>query len=177
MIRPFGPEESLSIFSSLEDSSDCWIPHHQSESWQPHEDCLVVGDEGDGTVSGFVLRPLGGPGLPYFQSVFYPWVWERSRISPSPPPFPPWLVLFPLHTLRCHVPSILLCSHNVGVDSGPCFPLITTSSTFCTIWCPPFFLVSLSSETQDGPKDSADVLPFPQRGQCQKSSASTAVQH
>ena len=26
-----------------------------------------MGDEGDGTVSGFVLRPLGGLGLPYFQ--------------------------------------------------------------------------------------------------------------
>ncbi len=26
--------------------------------------CLIVGDEGNGTVSGFVLRPLGGPGLP-----------------------------------------------------------------------------------------------------------------
>jgi len=39
-------------------------PHHQSDSWQPHGVCLVVGDEGKGTVSGFVLRPLGGPGLP-----------------------------------------------------------------------------------------------------------------
>ena len=29
-----------------------------------------MGDEGDGTVSGFVLRPLGGPGLPYFQSSY-----------------------------------------------------------------------------------------------------------
>jgi hypothetical protein len=31
----------------------------------PHGVCLIVGDEGDGTVSGFVLRPLGGPGSPY----------------------------------------------------------------------------------------------------------------
>jgi len=29
-----------------------------------------VGDEGDGTVSCFVLRPLGGPGSPYFQSSY-----------------------------------------------------------------------------------------------------------
>ena len=29
-----------------------------------------MGDEGDGTVSGFVLRPLGGPGLPEFQSSY-----------------------------------------------------------------------------------------------------------
>ncbi len=69
-----------------------------------------MGDEGDGTVSGFVLRPLGGPGLPYFQSS-YPQVWERSRIPPSPPPFPPWLILFPLSTPRHHVPSIIIpCS-------------------------------------------------------------------
>ena len=29
-----------------------------------------MGDKGDGTVSGFVLRPLGGPGSPYFQSSY-----------------------------------------------------------------------------------------------------------
>jgi len=29
-----------------------------------------MGDEGDGTVSCFVLRPLGGLGLPYFQSSY-----------------------------------------------------------------------------------------------------------
>ena len=132
MIRPFGPEESLSIFSSLEDSSDCWIPHHQSDSWQSHGVCLVVGDESDGTVSGFVLCQLGGPGLPYFWSVFIPECGSGLCFTlPSSLP-----------TLACSLPppytqvsrSVhLLCSHNVGVDSGPCFPLITTSSTFCTV--------------------------------------------
>ena len=37
---------------------------------QPHGVCLIVGDEGDGTVSCFVLRPLGRPGSPYFQSSY-----------------------------------------------------------------------------------------------------------
>ena len=60
---PFGHVAFLSIFLCLENSLDCWIHHHQSDSWQPHGVCLIVGDEGDGTVSGFVLRPLGGPGL------------------------------------------------------------------------------------------------------------------
>jgi hypothetical protein len=45
-------------------------PHHQSDSLHPYKVCLIVGDEGDGTVSGFVLRPLGGPGSPYFQSSY-----------------------------------------------------------------------------------------------------------
>jgi hypothetical protein len=69
-ILPFGHVASLSIFPCLENSLGCWIPHHQSDSWQPLGVCLVVGDEGDGTVSGFVLRPLGRPGLPYFQSSY-----------------------------------------------------------------------------------------------------------
>ena len=30
---------------------------------------------------------------------------ERSCIPPSPPPFPSWLILFPLRTPRRHVPS------------------------------------------------------------------------
>jgi hypothetical protein len=64
---PFGRVASLSIFPCLE-SLGCWIPHHQSDSCHPHGVCLIVGDEGDVTVSGFVLRPLGGPGSPYFQS-------------------------------------------------------------------------------------------------------------
>ena len=33
-------------------------------------------------------------------------MWERSRIPPSPPPFPPWLILFPLRTPRRQVPSL-----------------------------------------------------------------------
>jgi hypothetical protein len=62
---------SVSLYFSLPRKSlDCWIPHHQSDSWQPHGVCLIVGDEGDETVSGFVLRPLGGPGSPYFQSSY-----------------------------------------------------------------------------------------------------------
>jgi hypothetical protein len=70
MILPFGQVVSLSIFPCLENSLGCWIPHDQSDSWHPHGVCLIVGDEGDGTVSGFVLRPLGRPGLPYFQSSY-----------------------------------------------------------------------------------------------------------
>ena len=54
------------ISPCLENSLGCWIPHHQSDSWQPHGVCLIVGDEGNGTVSGVVLCPLGGPGWPYF---------------------------------------------------------------------------------------------------------------
>ena len=62
---------SVSLYFSLPRKSlDCWIPHHQSDSWQPHGVCLIVGDEGDETVSGFVLCPLGGPGLPSFQSSY-----------------------------------------------------------------------------------------------------------
>jgi hypothetical protein len=66
---PFSRVASLSIFPCLE-SLGCWIPHHQSDSWHPHGVCLIVGDEGNGTVSGFVLRPLGGPDSPYFQSSY-----------------------------------------------------------------------------------------------------------
>jgi len=40
----------------LENSLDCWIPHHQSDSWQPHEVCLIVGEVGDGTVSCLWMR-------------------------------------------------------------------------------------------------------------------------
>ena len=35
---------------------------------------------------------------------------ERSCCSPSLPPFPPWLILFPLHMPRRHVLSIIPCS-------------------------------------------------------------------
>ena len=70
MILPFGRVAFLSIFLCLENSLDRWIPHNQSDSWQPHGVCLFVGDEGNGTVSCFVLRPLGGPGSPYFQSSY-----------------------------------------------------------------------------------------------------------
>ena len=60
----------------------------------------------------FCFTPLGGPGLPYFQSS-YPWVlWERSRIPPSPPPFPPWLILSPLSTPRHHVPSMMIVPYS-----------------------------------------------------------------
>ena len=55
---PFGRVVSLSIFPRLENSLGWWI------SWHPHGVCLIVGDEGVGTVSGFILCPLGGPGLP-----------------------------------------------------------------------------------------------------------------
>ena len=44
-------------FLCLENSLDRWILHHQSDSWRPHGVCLIVGDEGDETVSCFVLRP------------------------------------------------------------------------------------------------------------------------
>ncbi len=54
---------------------------------------------------------------------------ERSRIPPSPPPFPPWLILFPLRMPRHHTPPI--SAHGVVVpplpdnvnciDSGPRF--------------------------------------------------------
>jgi hypothetical protein len=37
-------------------------------------------------------------------------VQERSRCSPSLPPFPPWLILFPLRMPRRHVPFIVPCS-------------------------------------------------------------------
>jgi hypothetical protein len=67
---PFGRGAFLSIFLCLENSLDRCIPHHQSDSWQPHGVCLIVGDEGDETVSCFVLRPLGGPGSPDFQSSY-----------------------------------------------------------------------------------------------------------
>ena len=70
MILPFGRVAFLSIFLCLENSLDRWIPHHQSDSWQPHGVRLIVGEEGDGAVSCFVLRPLGGPGSPYFQSSY-----------------------------------------------------------------------------------------------------------
>ena len=66
---PFGRVAFLYL-SLPRKSLDHWIPHQQSDSWRPHGVCLIVGDEGDGTVSGFVLRPLGGPGLPYFQSSY-----------------------------------------------------------------------------------------------------------
>ena len=51
---------------------------------------LTRGDEGDGTFgtfSGFVLRPLGGPGSPYFQSS-YPCLFllEQPHDSLSHPP-------------------------------------------------------------------------------------------
>jgi hypothetical protein len=120
---PFGRVASLSIFPCLKNSLDYWIPHHQSDSWQPpHGVCLIMGDEDDRTVSGFVLHPLGRPGLPYFQSS-YPWVWERSCILPSPPPFPPWHIFFPHHMPRRHVPSIVPSLRSIGeiitvVDSG-----------------------------------------------------------
>jgi hypothetical protein len=47
-------------------------------------------DEGDGIFSGFVLRPLGGPGLPYFQSS-YPCLilLEQPRDLLSHPPLLP----------------------------------------------------------------------------------------
>ena len=68
---PFGRVASLSIFPCLKNSLDYWIPHHQSDSWQPpHGVCLIMGDGDDRTVSGFVLHPLGRPGLPYFQSSY-----------------------------------------------------------------------------------------------------------
>jgi len=63
----FSRVASLSIFLCLENSLGCWIPHHQSDLWHPRLVCLIVGFEGNGTVSGLVLCPLGGPGLPYFQ--------------------------------------------------------------------------------------------------------------
>ena len=127
-------------------------------------DWLFVGDNGDGTVSGFIWHPLGEPGLLYFQSN-YPWVWKRFHIPPSPPPFLPRLILFPLYTPRHHVPSIVPCSccprslRSINkiitgvVDSGLCFPLTTTSSALCTVWCPPPSPVSLPQKTQDCPGD------------------------
>ena len=45
-------------------------PHRQLDSSHPHEVCLIMGDGGNGAVSGFVLHPLGGPGSPYFQSSY-----------------------------------------------------------------------------------------------------------
>ena len=128
------------ISPCLENSLGCWIPHHQSDSWQPHGVCLIVGDEGNGNVSGFVLCPLGGPGLPYFQSS-YPLVWERSCIVPSPHLFPPWLIFFPLR-MPSHVPSIVPSLRSIGdiitvANSGRCFPLTTTLNAPCTFWCPP----------------------------------------
>jgi hypothetical protein len=114
------------ISPCLENSLGCWIPRHQSDSWQPHGVCLIVVDEGNGNVSGFDLFPLGGPELPYFQSS-YPLVWERSCIVPSP---------------HSHVPSIVPSLRSIVniitvADSGRCFPLTTTLSAPCTVWCPP----------------------------------------
>jgi hypothetical protein len=43
-------------------------------------------------------------------------VQERSHRSPFLPPFPPWLILFPLHMPRHHVLSIVPCS------CCPCVP-------------------------------------------------------
>ena len=68
MILPVARAASLSIFPCLENSLDLLDPSSPVRLMQPHGVCLIVGDEGDGTVSVFVLRPLGGPGLPYFQS-------------------------------------------------------------------------------------------------------------
>jgi hypothetical protein len=63
-----------------------------------------VGDEGDGTVSGFVLRPLGGPGSPYFQSS-YPCLIVWSSLVIRPPILPSCLdFLFPPHAPRHHIP-------------------------------------------------------------------------
>jgi hypothetical protein len=50
----------------------CTIPS-QSQTRHIHttyEVCLIMGDGGNGAVSGFVLRPLSGPGSPYFQSSY-----------------------------------------------------------------------------------------------------------
>ncbi len=48
---------------------------------------------------------------------------EQSCHSPSLPPFPPWLILFPLRMPRHHVPSIIPC------PCCPCAPFeISTTS-------------------------------------------------
>ena len=57
-------------------------PHHQSDLSHPYKVCLIVGDEGDGTVSGFVLHPLGGPGSPYFQ-IKSEYLFDPGRTHPA----------------------------------------------------------------------------------------------
>ena len=119
---PFGRVASLSIFPCLEITLDLLDPSSPVRlmaatwslpdcGWWRWWDCFW-----------FFLRPQGGPGLPYFQSS-YPWVWERSCILPSPPPFPPWHIFFPHHMPRRHVPSIVPSLRSIGeiitvVDSG-----------------------------------------------------------
>ena len=99
-------------FLCLENSLDRWIPHHQSDSWQPHGVCLIVGDEGDGTVSGFfyahkagrdcltfsLVIPECGSGL-IFHPPFLPSC-LGSFSSPSVcPRVPPPLCLCPITTV------------------------------------------------------------------------------
>jgi hypothetical protein len=45
-------------------------PHYQSDSSHPYEVCLIMDDGGNGAFYDFVKHPLGGPGLPYFQSSY-----------------------------------------------------------------------------------------------------------
>ena len=72
----------------------------------------------------FCFTPIRQAGLALLSVCLYPWVWEQSRILilPFPPPFPPWLVLFPLHTPRCHVLSIVLCSSYCRCRQRSVFP-------------------------------------------------------
>ena len=94
-------------------------------------------------------------------------MWERSCIPPSPPPFPPWLIFFPLRMPRRHVLPIVPCSccpHSLRsinnvitvVDNGLCYPLTTTSSALCTIRCPPPSPVFFPQKTQVCPGNPAN---------------------
>ena len=108
----------------------------------------------------FCFMPIRWAGLALLSVCFIPEC--GSGLVFHPPLLPPHLSLFSSPSIR---PGVTFCPsshahHIVGVDSGLCFPLITTSSTLCTVLCPPFSLVSLPLETRDPPKDSVNVLPF-----------------
>ncbi len=135
--QPFGHVAwiiSLLSHAFLPGSLGCWIPHHQSDSWHPHGVCLILGNEGNGAFSDFVLRLLGGSGLPYFHSSYpYCFCWWCSLVF-TLPSSPPALThsLSPPYAHASH-PSIPCSCHCVAsphpkgvdnvmfIDGVPCF--------------------------------------------------------
>jgi hypothetical protein len=65
-------------------------------------------------------------------------VQERSRIPPSPPPFPSWLILFPLRKPRRHVLSIIVpCSCCPHAPFEVSRALLRLSTAVCVSHGPP----------------------------------------
>ena len=61
-------------------------------------------------------------------------MWEQNHILPSLPPFPPWLISFPLCMPWRHIPSIVLClccPHSLGCRQQSMFP--TDHHIMCTL--------------------------------------------